>query len=479
MKLRKYLCRHPGESRDPEKQKNFLISWTPVFTGVTALFFFGIQLGCLADAEAESLPELVNRIVAANPAVESSRARVREAEAGRKEVNAHRIPMLEARGSVTRGDNPVYVFGSLLEQGRFGPQNFAISSLNNPDYLTNYKGALMLGVPVFTAFELSNQGKIAEFGRQQAEFGTESTTQQLRLNSTVSYLQAVLGKQLTSMLDERIMSGSKEIDNADRLRERGLVLGSDFYVAQSIGEGLKGWKIQTQNEQSQAEKRLAILAGSPVEIPDARFTDKAYSVGTSKELTDTALRDRPELRAARLGTESARTAQSQARSSLLPRADAFASLESNTNDFTSAPSNRMIGLRVNVPMGDPAYGPRRARAEAGVDAQQRQLQALEQSVQMDVAEALQNYQSALDGLNAARVTRDRAAKALELFRPLYRSGRQSVMEVLRAEEGLARAEANYQQSLFNLHTSWARLQWAIGHLDGSAISEIASHLEGQ
>ena len=43
-----------------------------------------------------------------------------------------------------RSNQPVFVFGSLLAQSRFGASNFAIESLNHPDTVNNFRGALMV-----------------------------------------------------------------------------------------------------------------------------------------------------------------------------------------------------------------------------------------------------------------------------------------------------------------------------------------------
>ena len=99
------------------------------------------------------------------------------------------------------------------------------------------------------------------------------------------------------------------------------------------------------------------------------------------------------------------------------------------------------------------------------------------TTKVEVLQALKNYEGAQEALPLARQTLERAEKSLELFRPLYREGRQSIMEVLRAEEGLARAAANYWQTLYQLHAGYARLALAAGFLDEKTIREIAGNLE--
>ena len=82
---------------------------------------------------------------------------------------------------------------------------------------------------------------------------------------------------------------------------------------------------------------------------------------------------------------------------------------------------------------------------------------LEESIRIEVSQAYDAYQGALTALPVAKDTLDRAAKSLDLFRPLYHSGRQSIIEVLRAEEGLAKAQAAYLQALFQAHIAYLRL----------------------
>src|SRR5688500_13619458 len=59
-------------------------------------------------------------------------ARVRSARAGY-------WPRLDVSEGVQRGDQPVFVFSSLLAQRRFTAANFAIDELNHPSAVTNVR----------------------------------------------------------------------------------------------------------------------------------------------------------------------------------------------------------------------------------------------------------------------------------------------------------------------------------------------------
>ena len=72
---------------------------------------------------------------------------------------------------------------------------------------------------------------------------------------------------------------------------------------------------------------------------------------------------------------------------------------------------------------------------------------------------------------------ENAARSLELFRPLYREGRQSVLEVIRAEEALAKSRTAKMDALLGLHLTYARLMAASGQLNEAAVAAIASSLK--
>src|ERR1035437_386250 len=139
-------------------------------------------------AEMTGLATAVDSVLAHNAGLKAAQSQIRAAEAGRRETQAMRFPMLSARSQFTRGDHPVYVFGSLMEQGRFGPQNFAIDALNHPGELSNIQSGLDLGVPLFTGYELTSAARLSELAQVQARNGYEGTAQQLRFQAAALYL---------------------------------------------------------------------------------------------------------------------------------------------------------------------------------------------------------------------------------------------------------------------------------------------------
>src|SRR5215216_387032 len=80
-----------------------------------------------------TLVDAVEIALRRNPLTRATSAGRELADAELSEARSGRLPSLVSAGSFTRSNNPVFVFGTLLEQGQFGPENFAIDSLNHPN----------------------------------------------------------------------------------------------------------------------------------------------------------------------------------------------------------------------------------------------------------------------------------------------------------------------------------------------------------
>lgn len=427
-------------------------------------------------SEPLDLNALTKAALAHDSSIKAARAQLSAAESGLSEAKVQRWPRLSARTQWTRGDNPVYAFGSLLEQGRFGPSNFAIDALNDPGDLSNFKSGLDLGIPLFTGFSLTTAIRQGSLGRDQARQALNGKQQQLLNETATLTLRLLHHQEVLGLIDARIKASSDEVAEARRLKDRGLVLGSDYFAAEAILSGLKAWRIQIQTEATAVASRLTRLCSLPVERVEGTLENPNYPSRSLEDWTAKALAQRPDLAGAADQVAMAQNSQTLANRSLLPTVKAFASLETNTNDFHSNPSNHLFGLAAQLPFGDPGYGARRSGASAQHDAAAYSQTALEEAITSQVTQAFQYYQGALSVYPVTTETTERAAQSLELFRPQYRAGRQSILDVLRAEEGLARAQHLAAQARFQIHQAYLQLLSASGSVDDKAIETLAATL---
>ncbi|MEK9146408.1 MAG: TolC family protein, partial [Elusimicrobiota bacterium] len=424
-----------------------------------------------------SLPDAVSGALFRSPRLESLRKRGLQARESGRELSLRRLPSLGARFQATRGDGPVYSFGSLLQQRAFTAQDFALDRLNGPGYRTNFQSSLELGMPLFTGFELTEQAALAHLARAGAEEALDGASQALRYESLSLFLSALRAEGTARSLTERLLSSKMEAADASRLKDKGLVLGSDYYAAEAILASMEAWRQKVLGEAGAAAARLGVLLGRAEIAPAGTLNPGAYELQEEERSLSRALSERRDLRLALDTEEGARVQQRRAARTLLPRVEAFAAVQTDSGELSSAPSSRILGVRAGFPFGNPAYGARRAGARAGVESAEAEREDLADHVRADLLQARRGHLAAAASLPLAREAAGKARESLELFRPLYREGRQSVLDVLRAELALAQAEAAHLENLQALHASYAALRLAEGSLDDAAVAAIGRNLE--
>src|SRR5688572_22230482 len=84
----------------------------------------------------------VQEALANNASLRASRAGVSETDARVVEARAGLFPRVSVAETWQRGDDPVFVFSSLLAARKFASTNFAIDALNHPDPIGFFRNSI-------------------------------------------------------------------------------------------------------------------------------------------------------------------------------------------------------------------------------------------------------------------------------------------------------------------------------------------------
>ena len=102
--------------------------------------FLLLSLGRLAAGGQEllTLHQAINAALAQSPEAAIARAGNLEAKAGASQARTMLLPQLNFTEDISRGNDPVYVFGTRLRQRQFTQADFALDSLNFPQPIGNF-----------------------------------------------------------------------------------------------------------------------------------------------------------------------------------------------------------------------------------------------------------------------------------------------------------------------------------------------------
>ena len=427
-----------------------------------------------AETTALSLSEAVERGIKEDNIIKTEAARVSGARAGLEQAKMSRLGGLKLKGMYTDGTDPVYAFATAMKQGTFSMASLA--TINDPAPVRNYMAGIEAGVPLFTGFALSNAAKMGDLGVQAASSGYERARAGITFKLTYQWLTVLLRARLAELAAESVKASEEELKTAQMLKDKGMVLGSDYYGAEAILSTLKGYKLNWDKALELEQEKLGIAVGRPGGVMAAgQLADPGFPALERGPLAAAAA-GRKDVKALEKMAEIAKVSARMQENSVLPTVEAFGAWETNSESLSDFKGNRLVGLRLSMPIGDPAWFAKRdaARAEASM-ASSRADEARRQA-DIELAEALNNYKAASESLPVARETVEKARQSLELFRPLYRQGRQSVLEVLRAQASVLQAEASYYETLYKLNLYRAQALLAAEALDAGAIKQLSDKL---
>ncbi|MGB9611157.1 MAG: TolC family protein, partial [Bryobacteraceae bacterium] len=173
-----------------------------------------IPLTLLASAafgqEPLSLKEAVQQALKRHPSLEAADARIQAAESRVGQARSGYLPRVQYMENQMRGNNPVYVFSSLLTQRQFTEANFDIRRLNRPDPLNNFQSVVTAEQLIYDFGGVKNGVKAAEFGKKMTE--AEKRAEQLNLIARVAraYHGVTLAEQALEVAREALKTAEAD-----------------------------------------------------------------------------------------------------------------------------------------------------------------------------------------------------------------------------------------------------------------------------
>jgi outer membrane protein TolC len=370
---------------------------------------------------------------------------------------------------MTTSNNPVFVFGSLLEQGRFGVNNFELSSLNNPDVLTNFRAGLSIRVPLFDQRQSKARIDVARLGQQQADQQSELVAQQIRFEVLKSYYGVLLAQSRVMVADEAIQIGTADLKRIKDKFETGFVVRSDLLAAEVQISEFRQQKIEATGELATAQAALNTALGLPINSPHTltdQLSERLFTIEPPGELHRLALQGRPEYARARLVVRANSRQVRGARDEMLPRVDAFANVGVSGRHPVTGSSDYALGASVTLNIFDAGRKARINQARAAEAIAEAEQEQLANQIGFEVVRSYHQFISARDRLQVVAQTTTQASEVLRIVRDRYHAGLTTITEVLRAELALVRARTDALMARHDYYIAYANVLLATGRLKG-------------
>jgi outer membrane protein TolC len=209
--------------------------------------------------------------------------------------------------------------------------------------------------------------------------------------------------------------------------------------------------------------------GLPAEIPveiDGKPRDVAPPAALQiREALDLAIRERPEIKAARKQIEAATKGVDAARSAFGPKVRAEGTFGWRDEEFLPHDKDWMASFSIELPLFTGFSRKHRlGRTKAELSREEAQLEALTLAVRQDVWAAYSRLQESFERIRAAEPLVRDAQESVRLAQERYGAGAGTITDLLDSKAALARADAIRVEAAWDYQTARSVFQRAVGQL---------------
>lgn len=368
------------------------------------------------------LDTLVDQALASSPDARSAAARIEEADALLRQVDAALLPQVDANAGVSRSRT-------------------ILPNANPPSGLVRTTDKLGLS----TSFELDIWGKLrraSEAARAQA-LGTRYASETVSLSLAASVTQAYLNLRA---IDAQLLAVRDSVSSQARSTQLTRVRFNSGYVSQLDVQQAEGSlatytaaQLQLEKSRALSENLIGLLVGQPgLRIPPGDLAQLPVPPVPPTGLPSALLESRPDVRKAETDLIAANAKIGVAKAALFPSITLTGSYGRESRELSDLFSPAAMVWSVGAGLTQPIFEGGRLRAQVdAVSAQQKQsLEAYRKTVQTafrEVNDALASIRVNSESEDAYTTARNAAQNALKLAQARYDSGYSPYLEVLTAQ----------------------------------------------
>lgn len=323
-----------------------------------------------------------------------------------------------------------------------------------------------LSLPVYTGGKLDALQQSAAAATSASRYGQEQARQALRLQVAEAYFNVLRAGHAATVAAQYLASlqaYQRDVNNFFRkgVVARGDVLGAELAVAEARQKQIAAQQAQSLS-QAAYNRLLGRAFSQPARPDEVTLQTEQRPLG---QLSDLALRQRPELAALAEWSTSLQASARSVRAESLPQVGAYAAYSYLNNPYLVNKGVGSVGLGVSWTLFDSGL----IRARAGSIGEQAmavedQLHEAQSLVRLEVERSHSQQIEAAARITVAQAALQSADEYLAIQRDRYRNGLANQTEVLVAEARRADSQRNLFNARYDHALAVVALQRAIGEL---------------
>ncbi len=413
-----------------------------------------------------TLVDAIARATSGNP--DARIAAAAEAEAAERVVQARAgyLPRADVSETWQRGNQPVYVFGSLLAQRRFTADDFALQALNRPDALDNLRLAVTVEQSVFDGGRTRARVDVARVGVDLAGSNRRRVGHALAVAATAAYGQVLVAQASLRAAEGALAAADADLARVTDRRDTGLVTDADVLAVEVHRAAVQEEIIRARADIEIGMATLNRVMGEPLDTPHVLAPVTSVidaDLPDLESLEAEALANRPEAADAALHERLARAEAEVARAAFLPDVVVHAGWEGNGSTWGDRSGSWIVGagVRLNVFRG---FADKARLEEAGHAVRRRALEREQvlSGLRVEVREARAALEAARARVTVAERIVAQAEEGQRIVRDRYEQGLADGTALTRAAEQVLQASRQQVRARVDVQLASANLERVLG-----------------
>ena len=440
-----------------------------------AIFFFFPLVADAADDQNTPLPEplsmteAIHIAVEQNPEIKAAQFQVDAVKSNSVKAQSGFYPQLNFTQSFNRTTNPMWAFGTKLNQAAITQGDFDPSRLNDPDPINNFTSNFSVSWSVFEGGRTKLGWEQAKQHLSVASLALERTRQNVISQTAKAYVGLVLAQKNIMVTKQALETSNANLNMIRSRYNNGFVVKSDLLRATVHIADLEQQLLLSESRFKINEAMLNASMGSGEASPLNPVTPLSIGSEISETIENwikTALSKRPEMENLRLEEEIAKKEVEKSQAGHYPDLNLVGNYEINSEDFSDSADNYTIGavMRVNIFSGNRITEETKA-AKSLLSRVHEMQKSIELGIKVQVREAFLTATSARKRIDVAKTAVDQAEEGLRIVKNRYNNGLLTIVGLLDAELARQQARTNYFKALHDYKVARVELELAAGIID--------------
>jgi outer membrane protein len=439
---------------------------------IAVLFFPPSRLSAedVCTAKPLSRSKALSLAISQHPRLKVSESRKEAAVERITQAKSGYLPQLAFTERYSRTDNPMWAFGTKLNQETITREDFDPSRLNDPGGVDNFVSMLSMQWSIYNGGRTGYGTEQAVEGAAAADLELEQTRQQVIAVTAIAYDGLLLAQARLQVIDQAITLAEAHLRLVTERYGAGLVVKSDVLRAQVRRMDLKQKRYAADSQVSVAIAALSQALGDPPERRYQPTDDLTMTTCKFRSLTDwvgMGLVQRPELKQMQKKEVIAEREMDIQHASHLPSIGLFGNYEINSEGFSDSAGNYTVGAMIQVPIFSGFRDVSKVReARLAIEEVKASRHDLRSGIELEIRQAFHDACSANERIGVAESAVDLAEENRGIVADRYQNGLLTIVELLDAETTLEQARMNRFQALYDFRTAYVRLLLAAGAIPG-------------